>query len=166
MAWTNPKTWARLDALDAATLNEQVRDNLLYLKARPVAHRTRTVSGSNAALAANDDVFGAPTLDLTLASAGHVMAGCQVTFFQPQNQQPLTNFAPVELRMRCYQQTPLKTVDVLVDYNIPYNGIMSLAPSSLFIGFAAGVVSFTVTLTAGGGVQLLTGDHTIWAMEV
>ena len=166
MAWTNPKTWARLDSLDAATLNQQVRDNLLYLKARPVAHRTRTVSGSNAALATNDDVFGAPTLDLTLASAGHVMAGCQVTFYQPTSSQQLASFAEMQLQMRCYQQTPLKTVDVLADYNIGYGGIMSLAPTSLFIGFAAGVVSFTVTLTAGGGVQLLTGDHTIWAMEV
>ena len=128
MAWTNPKTWARLDSLDAATLNEQVRDNLLYLKARPVAHRTRTVSGSNAALATNDDVFGSPTLDLTLASAGHVMAGCQVTLFQPLVSGAPTNFAEVQLRMRCYQQMPLKTVDVMADYNVGYGGIMSLAP--------------------------------------
>ena len=166
MAWTNPKTWARLDSLDAATLNEQVRDNLLYLKARPVAHRTRTVSGSNAALATNDDVFGAPTLDLTLASAGHVMAGCQMTFFQPVNDLATDDFSAFEIRMRCYQQTPLKTVDVPMDFYVSYGSIVSLAPSSLFIGFAAGVVSFSVTLTAGAPIQLLTGDHLIWAMEV
>lgn len=35
--WTDPRTWVDLDLVTAADLNEQVRDNLLHLKARPVA---------------------------------------------------------------------------------------------------------------------------------
>lgn len=170
MAWTNPKTWARLDALDAATLNTQIRDNQNYLKsqvdaAANVVHRVRTVSGSDVSLATNDDVFSSPLLDLTIAkAAANVMAGCQVTFRDPATSG--SDFAALELRLRCYQASPLKTVDVLMDYYISDGGVVSLAPTTLFIGFAAGVVSFSVTLTAGGPIDLLTGDHTIWAMEV
>ena len=32
MAWTDPRTWAVLEQLTAALMNEQVRDNLDYLK--------------------------------------------------------------------------------------------------------------------------------------
>ena len=32
MAWTTPKTWAVLEQLTAAGMNEQVRDNMNYLK--------------------------------------------------------------------------------------------------------------------------------------
>lgn len=32
MAWTTPATWVDGAAVDAADLNEQVRDNLEYLK--------------------------------------------------------------------------------------------------------------------------------------
>lgn len=35
--WTDPRTWVDLDLVTAADLNEQVRDNLLWLKGRPVA---------------------------------------------------------------------------------------------------------------------------------
>lgn len=169
MAWTNPKTWARLDPLNADNLNTYVRDNQQYLHdnlglSGNVAHRVRTVSGAVASLATNDDVFGSPTLDLTLnRAASNVLAGCQVTFQEPGLAG--STFAGLELRLRCYQASPLKTVDVRLDYYIQDGGILSLAPTSIFLGFAAGVMSFTVTLAAGGPINLLTGDHTIWAME-
>ena len=169
MAWTNPKTWARLDPLNADNLNTYVRDNQQYLHdnlglSGNVAHRVRTVSGAVASLATNDDVFGSPTLDLTLnRAASNVLAGCQVTFQEPGAAG--STFAGLELRLRCYQASPLKTVDIRLDYYIQDGGIISLAPTSIFLGFAAGVMSFTVTLAAGGPINLLTGDHTIWAME-
>lgn len=34
--WTAPRTWVDLKTVNAADMNEQLRDNLLYLKARPV----------------------------------------------------------------------------------------------------------------------------------
>ena len=34
MAWTTPRTWQVLEQLTAALMNEQVRDNEVYLKAR------------------------------------------------------------------------------------------------------------------------------------
>ena len=34
MAWTTPKTWAGTDTITAALLNEQLRDNMNYLKQR------------------------------------------------------------------------------------------------------------------------------------
>ncbi len=34
MAWTAPSTWVAAAVLTAAQLNEQIRDNLLYLKGR------------------------------------------------------------------------------------------------------------------------------------
>ena len=168
MAWTAPKTWARNDPLNADNLNTFVRDNQLYLKAHAdgnVVHRTRSVSGSPASLATNDDVFGSPLLDLTIAKASaNVLAGCQATFRDPATSG--TDFAALELRLRCYQASPLKTSDVLMDFYIQDGGIISLAPTTLFLGFAAGVVSFSITLTAGGPMDLLTGDHVIWAMEL
>ena len=170
MAWTTPKTWARNDPLNADNLNTFIRDNQNYLKSQAdaaanVVHRVRTVSGSNVSLATNDDVFGSPLLDLTIAKASaNVLAGCQVTLRDPATSG--TDFAALELRMRCYQASPLKTVDVLMDYYISDGGVVSLAPTTLFLGFAAGVMSFSVTLTAGGPIDLRTGDHTIWAMEL
>ena len=171
MAWTNPKTWARLDPLNADNLNREVRDNLLYLKQQQdttanVVHRVRTVSGSDASLSTDDDVFGSPLLDLTIGKAtANVMAGCQATFREPSAAG--SDFDILELRLRCYQAgTPPKTVDVYLDHYIQDGGIISLAPSSLFLGFSQGTVSFSVTLSAGGPMNLLTGDHTIWAMEL
>lgn len=170
MAWTAPKTWARNDPLNADNLNTFIRDNQNYLKsqvdaAANVVHRARKVSGSNVSLATNDDVFSSPLLALTIAKASaNVLAGCQVTFRDPATSG--TDFAAFELRLRCYQASPLKTVDVLMDYYISDGGVVSLAPTTLFLGFAAGVMNFSVTLTAGGPIDLLTGDHTIWAMEL
>ena len=170
MAWTAPKTWARLDPLNADNLNTFIRDNQLHLKERVdsganLAHRVRTVAGSDAALSVNDDVFGAPTLDLTIAkTSAHVLAGCQVTL--RDTRAASAEMDEFQLRLRAYQQSPLKTVDVQLDYNIGAGALMSLAPSTMFLGFAAGVMSFTVVLTAGSNMSLLTGDHLIWAMEL
>ena len=178
MAWTNPKTWATMDPLNASNLNTYIRDNQQALKSRldthdgtlsnlaaNLAHRVRTVTGSSISLATNADVFGAPTLDLTIQKTNaNVMAGCQVTFQEPSTGR--VSFEPIELRLRCYQQSPAKTVDVLVDYVVKDGGIISLAPTTVFIGFAAGTVSFSVVLTAGGPVNLMIGSHTIWAMEL
>lgn len=169
MAWTAPKTWARNDPLNADNLNTFIRDNQNYLHdnlglSGNTAHRVRTVSGSDVALSVNDDVFGAPTLDLTLnRAASNVLAGCQVTL--RDTRAASADMGEFQLRLRAYQQTPLKTVDVQADYNIGAGALMSLIPSTVFLGFAAGVMSFTVTLTAGSNMSLLTGDHTIWAME-
>lgn len=170
MPWTNPKTWARLDPLNADNLNLYIRDNQQYLhdqlsSAGNVVHRVRTVSGAVASLATDDDVFGSPLLDLTIVkTSAHVLAGCQVTFQEPSVSG--SDLSALELRLRCYQASPLKTVDVLLNYYIQDGGIISLAPTSIFLGFASGVMSFSVTLTAGGPLNLLTGDHTVWAMEV
>lgn len=38
--WTDPRTWVDLDLVTAADLNEQVRDNLLWLKERPIANES------------------------------------------------------------------------------------------------------------------------------
>jgi hypothetical protein len=40
LAWTTPKTWTSGSALTAAELNEQVRDNLAYLKALDIIEQT------------------------------------------------------------------------------------------------------------------------------
>ena len=37
----------------------------------------------------------------------------------------------------------------------------ALAPTTVFLGFARGTVSFSVTWTAGGPIYLATGDHMI-----
>lgn len=169
MAWTAPKTWSRLDPLNADNLNTYMRDNQQYLHdnlglSGNIAHRVRTVSGSDAALAVNDDVFGAPTLNLTLnRAASNVMAGCQVGL--RDTRQASADMGEFQLRLRAYQASPLKTVDVLADYNIGAGALMQIIPSTVFLGFAAGVMSFTIVLAAGSNMSLLTGDHTIWAME-
>lgn len=179
MAWTTPKTWALNDPLNASNLNTYIRDNQQALKntvdshesalsnlAANLVHRIRTVTGSEISLATNADVFGSPLLDLTVAKASaNVMAGCQVTFREPASGSSV-DFEPLELRLRCYQQTPQKTADVLLDYVVQDGAVISLAPTTVFLGFARGTVSFSVTLTAGGPVYLRPGDHTIWAMEL
>lgn len=62
MAWTTPATWAVGEALTAAKLNEQLRDNMDYLKARadsavPFAELHAATLGS---AAANITVIGIP----------------------------------------------------------------------------------------------------------
>lgn len=172
MAWTNPKTWALNDPLNASNLNTYIRDNQQALKDQldataNLVHRVRTVTGSEISLATNTDVFGSPLLDLTIQKpSANVMAGCQVTFREPASGSSV-DFEPIELRLRCYQAgTPPKTVDVFLDYVVQDAAIIALAPTTVFLGFARGTVSFNVTLTAGGPVYLTTGDHMIWAMEL
>ena len=177
MAWTTPKTWVTGDPVNESNMNTYIRDNQVALKAQVdaadasrallaanFASRTKTVSGSPSALAANADVFGAPILELTIQKANaHVLAGCQVTFV-------IGSSGPhrVELRLRCYQAgSPAKTVDAYLDFEGRTNEVISQLPTTPFLGFAQGTVSFTVTLTDGGGdVSLNTGDHLIWAMEL
>ncbi len=43
--WTNPKTWVVDELVTAATMNEQVRDNLLWLKSPP--NREHTALGDD-----------------------------------------------------------------------------------------------------------------------
>lgn len=168
MAWTDPKTWARNDPLNAANLNTFVRDNQAYLKsaadgqAANLVSRVRTVSGAAVSLSSGNDVFGSPELILTVnKAAANVMAGCQVAF-----QTTSTGTVGFELRLRCYQASPAKTVDVYLDSFMQGNTLVSLMPSTVFLGFAAGEVTFTVTFTAGGPMSLGVADHLIWAMEL
>ncbi len=168
MAWTNPKTWARNDPLNAANLNTYVRDNQEYLKAQAdgqasnLVSRVRSVSSSAVSMSTGNDVFGSPALVLTVAkSSANIMAGCQVAF-----QTTSSGTVGFELRLRCYQANPAKTVDVYLDSFMQGNSWVSLMPSTVFLGFAAGEVTFTVTFTAGGPMSLGVADHLIWAMEL
>lgn len=166
MAWTEPKTWARLDPLNADNLNTYVRDNQAYLKsavdgqAANLVSRVRSVSPAAVSLSSGNDVFGSPELVLTVVkSAANLMAGCQVSF---QTSDTSSNTVGFELRLRCYQATPAKTVDVYLDSFMKDNSLVSLMPSTVFLGFAAGEVTFT----AGGPLSLAVADHVIWAMEL
>lgn len=168
MAWSDPKTWARGDPLNAANLNTYIRDNQEYLKsaadeqASNLVSRVRSVSGSAVSLSSGTDVFGSPELVLTVAKASaNIMAGCQASF-----QSSSSNAVGFELRLRCYQANPAKTVDVFLDSFMQGNSFVSLMPSTVFLGFAAGSVTFTVTFTAGGPLSLGVADHLIWAMEL
>lgn len=42
MAWTTPKTWGSGETLTAVVLNNQLRDNLLYVQTRLIALDART----------------------------------------------------------------------------------------------------------------------------
>lgn len=64
MAWTTPKTFSSGAALTAAEMNEQVRDNLAYLKARPIIDVTYEEGSWTPAFAATS---GTPA---TITSAG------------------------------------------------------------------------------------------------
>ena len=181
MAWKTPKTWATDAPLDGATLNQEIRDNQIALHTQSQAnaaaasllslnsvHRIKTIQADQGLNTdSRSDLFGSPTLDLTVRkSTAVVMAGIQVTL--RDHSQAAGAVDIVELRLRCYQErTPTPyTYDVFSDEFIQQGGIRSLAVTSVFPGFNAGSVSFTVDLTAGSGVSLLTGSHLIWAMEL
>jgi len=46
MAWTSPRTWVAAAVLTAAQLNEQVRDNLNYLKGETDAYDAHAAAGA------------------------------------------------------------------------------------------------------------------------
>ena len=181
MAWQTPKTWKGDDPLDNATLNREIRDNLVALHTQSQAnaaaasllslnsvHRIKTIQTDQSLdTGTGSDLFGSPTLDLTVRkSTAVVMAGIQVTLHD--HSRASGSLDVVELRLRCYQErTPTPyTYDVFSDEYISQGGIRSLAVTSVFPGFNAGTVSVTVDLTAGSGVSLLTGSHLIWALEL
>ena len=47
MAWTTPKTWAVLEQLTAAKMNEQLRDNLNYLNSKKLASVMQVANAPN-----------------------------------------------------------------------------------------------------------------------
>ena len=180
MAWQTPKTWKGDDPLDNATLNREIRDNLVALHTQQQANsagiallhpnfaqRVKTIQ-SDQSLSVGDDIFGSPALTLTIRkSTAVVMAGIQATFddISDPSTQRIDEF---ELRLRCYQErTPTPyTVDILDDVFIAKGGIISLVRTTVFPGFNAGTVTFTASFNAGGSTNLLAGSHRIWAMEL
>ena len=177
MAWTEPRTWASGDPLNESNLNTYIRDNQVALKAQVDAadtarallttnfvSREMDVSGANMPLSAQANVFGAPALVLTIKKTeAHILAGCQVNLV-------MGGGGPhqVKLRLRCRQSgTPDKIVDSYLDFEGRSGMSVSQIPTTPFLGFEQGAVTFTVSLSGGGGnVSLSTGKHLIWAMEL
>lgn len=77
MAWTTPKTWSAGEALTAALMNEQLRDNMNFLKDRGQASY-RTDEGSDYTTASTTFVdVDATNLALSVPGQadGHILVG-------------------------------------------------------------------------------------------
>jgi len=57
MAWTTPKTWAVLEQLTAAQMNEQLRDNLNYLNSKTLAKVTQVANAPNQSTTSTSFVY-------------------------------------------------------------------------------------------------------------
>lgn len=70
MAWTTPKTWTDGNVLTAAELNEQVRDNLNFLYAKPTDDYVINGAANYSTTSTTFVDVDATNLSLTLTSGG------------------------------------------------------------------------------------------------
>lgn len=156
--WTPPATWLTDELVTAAKLNEQIRDNLDYLKARPAEIRTRygAASTTSAAFVEID-----PALDISLTTTGGaVLVGCTVRYIKND-----TSGKTVDLRVYIDDGA---APSQLMGAN--FNGeSQTLSGAFLVTGLAAGLHSFRLQWAAfnGGTAQLSSsGNIHFFAQEV
>jgi hypothetical protein len=80
MTWTTPMTWVASSVVSAAQLNEQLRDNLVYLLSRPHQRIIRDAGYSTTSTSFVD--IDSTNLSITLTlSSGAVLVGLEVNAF-------------------------------------------------------------------------------------
>lgn len=148
--WTPPATWVTDELVTAAKLNEQIRDNLEHLKARPAAVKTRSgmTSTTNSSFI---DIDPALNIDLTTAG-GAVLVGCTLRFITNT-----TAGKTVDLRVHIDDDNALEQ-RIGASFDGTYHTISGVF---LVTELAAGLHTFRLQWAAfaGGTAQLASSGH-------
>jgi len=155
--WTPPLTWTADQLVTAGQLNQQIRDNLDFLRTPPLTRFTDTLSGSTTS---ETFVDAHPSLRRSLTTqGGRVLVAASGT---PRNEYAGNNRAD----FRLYHDTlgTLSQIQVYFDIQYARAGVCLVA---LTPALTPGLHEFRVQwLTPPGRIMSLWGVWSMFAMEI